>query len=230
VKIRGFRIELREIELALKEHPAVREAVAMSRDVEPGSSHKNLVAYVIPHHRGVALTTGELRSFLKVKLPEQMIPSHLVFLDALPLTSNGKVDRQKLPAPGEICTGSKEGYVAPRTPVEEVLSEIFAETLKIDQVGVFDNFFEMGGDSLVAIRATARIRNTLRVDLPPRNLFESPTIATLAGALIKRESQPGSVETIARLRKKIARLSDDKTQALIRSKSRLSPTLVQQED
>ena len=175
VKIRGFRIELSEISAVLSEHPAVRETVIIVRtDV---ASDQRIVAYIVPHQEQVP-KTSELRCFLKSKLPYYMVPSAFVVLEALPLTPNGKVDRRALPAPDTVSP-KLEDYVAPRTPVEEVLVGIWAE-LGLKQVSVHDNFFELGGHSLLATQLNSRIRYVFKVELPLRNLFEAPTVASLA--------------------------------------------------
>jgi acyl-coenzyme A synthetase/AMP-(fatty) acid ligase/acyl carrier protein len=187
VKIRGFRIELGEIESALGLHPAVGEAVVLAREddenpksgIENLKSDKRLVAYVVPSH-GPAPTTNELQAFLKEKLPEYMIPLAFVLLDALPLTPNGKVDRKVLPPPDQNRAGPEESYVAPRTPVEELLAEIWAEVLKLDKVGAHDNFFELGGHSLLATQVMSRLHDTFHLNLPLQSLFENPTIDGLA--------------------------------------------------
>jgi amino acid adenylation domain-containing protein len=174
VKVRGFRIEPGEIEARLAEHPAVREAVVLVREDAPGD--RRLVAYVVGDP---AAGADVLRAHLSERLPEYMVPSAFVALKALPLTPNGKVDRKALPAPD---FASAEGrYVAPRTPVEEVLAEIWAEVLRLERVGVEESFFELGGHSLLATRVVSRIREVFGVEVPLRALFEGPTVAQLAG-------------------------------------------------
>jgi amino acid adenylation domain-containing protein len=174
VKIRGFRIEPGGIEAALAGHPDVQEAVVAVR--EEGSGRKRLVAYVVARP-GRELSARELRSHLAGRLPEHEVPSAFVLLDRLPLTPSGKVDRRALPAPE---TGGPEGFVAPRTPTEEVLAGIWAEVLRCEHVGATDNFFELGGHSLVATQVVARAREVFRIELPVRTLFEAPTLAGLA--------------------------------------------------
>jgi natural product biosynthesis luciferase-like monooxygenase protein/amino acid adenylation domain-containing protein len=175
VKVRGYRIELGEIEAALCAHPSVWQAVVVAREDAPGE--KRLVGYVVGAE-GVAPEAGELRGHVQRSLPDYMVPSAFVALDALPLTPNGKVDRKALPAP----EGRPEidEYVAPRTPVEEVLAGIWCEVLRLDRVGVHDNFFELGGHSLLAMRMIVRVGNAFEVDLPLRAWFEAPTVCELA--------------------------------------------------
>ena len=177
VKIRGFRIELGEIEAVLTQNPAVREAVILAREDIPGD--KRLVGYVVPNGES-APTASDLRSFLQQKLPEYMVPSAFVILGALPLTPNGKLDRKALPAPDQTRPELEETFVAPRTPVEETLASIWAGVLKLDKVGIHDNFFDLGGHSLLGTQLISRIRDAFKLDLPLRNLFEAPTIDGLA--------------------------------------------------
>jgi acyl carrier protein len=180
VKIRGFRIELGEIEAVLNQYQAVQSSVVVAR--EDVSGDKRLVAYTLAVP-GSAPSASELRSFLQQKLPEYMVPSVFVFLDSLPLTPNGKLDRKALPAPDQTRPELDETFVAPRTPVEETLASIWAGVLKVDKVGIHDNFFELGGHSLLATQLISRIRDTFKIDLPLRSLFEAPTIYGLAQRL-----------------------------------------------
>ncbi|NEQ20420.1 MAG: amino acid adenylation domain-containing protein [Microcoleus sp. SIO2G3] len=176
VKIHGFRIELGEIEAVLRQHPAIRETVVLTR--EEHISNKRLVAYVVPEKQS-ALTTSELRGFLQEKLPEYMIPSAFVRLLALPLTPNGKVDYPALPAPDPNQSEWNETFIAPRTPVEKVLAEIWVQVLRLEKVGIYDNFFELGGDSILSMQIVGRA-NRAGLQLTPKQLFECPTIAELA--------------------------------------------------
>ncbi|MGH7773246.1 MAG: amino acid adenylation domain-containing protein, partial [Candidatus Binatia bacterium] len=177
VKIRGFRVELGEIEMALMEHPAVREAVVVSRESEPGE--KRLVAYMVANQERVP-TASELRGFLNEKLPEHMIPSAFVPIDTLPLTPSGKLDRRALPPPDHSRPELEETFVAPRNPVEKTLAGIWCDVLDLKQVGIYDNFFELGGHSLLATQVISRLREAFQIDIPLRVLFEAPTIAGLA--------------------------------------------------
>lgn len=176
VKIRGFRIELGEIEALLQGHPAVREAAVMA--CQDGSGEAYLAAYVVPCD--VDLDVAELRTYLKAKLPDYMVPRAFVPLTALPLTSHGKIDRSALPPPELSALEESAGYTEPRTEMERLLAGIWADVLGLERVGVDDNFFEIGGHSLLAARLLGRIREALQVDLPLRALFETPTIGAIA--------------------------------------------------
>ncbi|HKW29806.1 MAG TPA: amino acid adenylation domain-containing protein [Verrucomicrobiae bacterium] len=200
VKIRGHRIEPGEIESALARYPAVRECVVMVREDSPGE--KRLAAYLVANSE---IATGELRNFLKVKLPDYMIPSAFVFLDKLPLTANGKVDRRALPLPESVRRESAESFVAPRTPTESALAEIWHEVLRAERVGIYDNFFELGGHSLLMTQVITRVREAFQIELPMRRFFESPTLAGLAAV----------VEEL--LVEEIEQLSDDQARRLARN-------------
>jgi amino acid adenylation domain-containing protein len=176
VKIRGFRIELGEIESVLSQHPAVREAVVVAREDEAGD--KRLTAYVVTG-RSVP-SAGALRSFLKQKLPDYMVPSAFIFLASLPLTANGKIDRGALPDPAQDRAEFGSALAAPQTPIEKLLAKTWAEVLKLAKSGVHDNFFELGGHSLLATRLIYRLRDVFHVELLLRDLFERPTVAGLA--------------------------------------------------
>jgi len=177
VKIRGYRIELGEIEAVLGQHPTVREAVVLAREDSPGE--RRLVAYVVAASGSTPSANG-LRSALQQKLPDYMVPSVFMFLESLPLTSNGKIDRKSLPVPDQSRPELKETYTAPRTPVEELLAQIWSDVLKLDKVGIYDNFFELGGHSLLATQIVSRIRGAFSIELPLRQLFEAPTVHALA--------------------------------------------------
>ena len=177
VKIRGHRIELGEIETVIAQHSEVRESVVLAREDVAGD--KRLVAYIVAE-KDSAPSGGGLRSFLTKKLPDYMVPTAFVFLEALPLTSNGKLDGKALPAPDQTRPELEETFVAPRTFSEKILANIWAEVLKLDQLGINDNFFDLGGHSLLATQLISRIRSAFRIDLPLRTLFEWPTVAGVA--------------------------------------------------
>src|SRR5437588_11814214 len=178
VKVRGYRIELGEIEQALLEHPAVSESVVVARQSQAGS--KQLVAYVVAAPDQEAVEQAALRSFLGERLPEYMVPSHIMLLDALPLTANGKVDRRALPAPHLSAEqGHKQGLHHLQGPIEELLAGIWQELLHVPVISSHDHFFALGGHSLLAMQVVTRIRQQLGLQLPLRTLFEAPTLVAL---------------------------------------------------
>ncbi len=186
VKVRGFRIELGEIETVLASHPAVREVALVAREDRPGDTR--LVAYIVadtsddrdPTQPAISTQLQHaLRSFLQERLPIYMVPAAFVFLETLPLSTQGKVDRQALPAP-DWSLPLHDGFVAPRTALEEQIAAIWAAVLRLDQVGVHHNFFELGGHSLLATQVISRLQSSLHIDLPLRMLFEVPTVAGIA--------------------------------------------------
>jgi acyl carrier protein len=182
VKVRGFRIELGEIESVLRQSPAIGDAVVIVREDAPaadGPRDKQIVAYILPRD-GHAPTISELRSFLQAKLPEHMIPSAFVPLEQLPLTPSGKIDRRALPAPDGTRLELGETFVEPRSATEQQLAALWCNVLKLERVGIYDNFFALGGHSLLATQLIARVRDSFQVDLPLRRLFASPTIAGVA--------------------------------------------------
>jgi amino acid adenylation domain-containing protein len=183
-KVRGFRVEPGEVEAALRADARVRQAVAVVREDAPGD--RRLVAYAVPAE-GADVSAAELRSGLRARLPEYLVPSAVVVLDAFPLSRTGKVDRARLPAPD--VHGDEDAYVLPRTPVEEVLAGMYAELLNAVRVGARDDFFALGGHSLLATRLVSRVRGAFGVELPLRALFEAPSVEALAARVeaLRRE-------------------------------------------
>jgi len=180
VKIRGFRIELGEVEAVLGQHPGIKQVVVLAREDAPGQ--KRLVAYLVP--KAEAPTVSDLRSFLGERLPAYMVPSAFVTMETLPITPSGKVDHRALPVPEGDRPNLDQEFVAPRTETERVLAdEIFTSILGLEEVGARDNFFELGGNSLQATQLIARICTRFGVQLRLRSLFESPTVAGLAGVI-----------------------------------------------
>jgi amino acid adenylation domain-containing protein len=189
VKLRGFRIELGEIEATLALHPLVREAVVLVRDDGPGGPY--LVGYLLSAHES-PISMDELQGFLKERLPKYMVPSAWVELEAFPLTPNGKINRRALPAPLRINTRLEGAFAAPRGPLEEALVEIWQDVLEVDHLGIQDNFFDLGGHSLLGTQIFSRIQRNFSVALPLRHLFETPTVAGVAEKLevLLRGGQP----------------------------------------
>ncbi|HLO02126.1 MAG TPA: amino acid adenylation domain-containing protein [Symbiobacteriaceae bacterium] len=211
VKVRGFRIEPGEIEEALHHHPQIREAVVT---VAPGPS-SFLVGYVVAQEGRP--DDEAMRQFLKRSLPDYMIPTLFVWLDALPRTPNGKVDRRALPVP-QVGASSGKAFVSPRTPVEMVLARLWAQTLQVERVGIHDTFFDLGGHSLLAARLIAQVRQTFQTQLPVRVLFEATTVAQMAEVLIKNEPKPGQAMAVAALVEKLKDLSPEQRQRLLGEK------------
>jgi hypothetical protein len=186
LKIRGYRVEPGEIESALARHPAVREAAVLAQAV--GEEDPRLVAYVVgPDER----TLGELAAFLAETLPDYMVPSRWVRIDAIPLTPSGKIDRRALPDPDTATSARTGTYVAPRDELEREIAGIWAELLGITDVGVDDDFFALGGHSLLATQAIMRIRR-IHGNIPLGALFNSPTVAALAGVIRERSGTPAA--------------------------------------
>jgi len=178
VKIRGFRVELGEIEAVLSQHPAVADAVVIADGAVGEMGEKGLVGYVVP--RGEGAGSDALRAHLAARLPEYMVPAVLVTLGALPVTANGKLDRQALPRPDRASFGIAREAAPPRTPTEAALARLWSEVLAASPIGVHDDFFALGGHSLLATRLASRLREALAVELPLPVFFEAPTIAALA--------------------------------------------------
>ncbi|MGQ0837734.1 amino acid adenylation domain-containing protein [Actinokineospora sp.] len=203
VKVRGFRIELGEIEAALRGHPRVREAVVTASTV--GEDDTRLAAYLVTDSAEPNGLWPQVRAYLADRLPEYMVPGAFVALDALPMTPTGKVDRSALPEPSwdslrDTCR------VAPRTPVERAVAEMWQELLNVPEVGAHDDFFVLGGHSLLVGRLLARVREYLLVDVPMRTMFDARTVAAFAAALSRFETAPGQVAAAAELRAEVAAL------------------------
>lgn len=186
VKLRGFRIELGEVEAVIRDHDAVSEAVVVVREDTPGD--KRLVAYVVPADPTVDVT-NELRSYMKAKVPDYMVPTVFVQLDEFELTGSGKINRQSLPVPDQSRPVLLEGFVAPRNELEETIAQIWREVLAVQQIGINDDFFDVGGNSLLAMQIISKVCNTFDVNLPLHSLFDRPTIAGLAENVETRTSR-----------------------------------------
>jgi acyl carrier protein len=183
IKIRGYRIEPNEIVSVLNEHPAIQTSIVVAREDTPGD--KRLVAYIVlvPEAH---ITTSSLRKSLMTRLPDYMIPVSFVRLEAQPLTPNGKVDRDALPAPDATNTVQDRATVTPHTPLEERLAGIVATLLGMEQVGINDDFFMLGGHSLLGTQILAQVEDTFGINLPLRTLFEGPTIRQLSVEIEQR--------------------------------------------
>jgi acyl carrier protein len=180
IKVRGFRVEPDEIVAALNRHPRVVQSMVVARKAAQGDGH--LVGYVVPTLEGLP-TPSELRDFLRVRLPDYMVPEIFVKLESLPLSANGKVSRLNLPAPNETNTLRDSTFTAPRNDLEKTVAEILGNLLGVEQVDVEANFFELGGHSLVGAQLIARIRRAFGVEMSLRVLFEGPTVAQLSAEI-----------------------------------------------
>ena len=203
MKIRGYRVEPGEIESVLAGHPAVHECAVVAGAGTPGE--QRLVAYLVQKPGVPAASQDDLRAYLETKLPAYMVPGAWVHLKALPLTASGKVDRCSLPAPEASRPGREETFAAPETPAEEALAEIWREVLGLRHIGRHDNFFALGGHSLLMTQVLSRVREAFQAELPMRRFFEGPTISALAAA----------IEEL--LVEEISRLSDDEAKRLVQS-------------
>jgi amino acid adenylation domain-containing protein len=214
VKVRGFRIEPGEVEAVLRAHPSVAACSVAARG--DGAGGRRLVGYVVP--RGDAPAAAELRAHLRARLPEPMVPGAFVVLERLPLTPSGKVDRAALPEP-EGRPELQTAYEAPRTETEAVLCGIWREVLRVERAGIHDSFFELGGHSLLATRAVSRIREALHADVTLGDLFEHPTVASLARSLSRGDGGTGAEDapapSAAHLLSRVDELSEEELDRLL---------------
>ncbi|HYG12244.1 MAG TPA: non-ribosomal peptide synthetase, partial [Pyrinomonadaceae bacterium] len=222
VKIRGFRIEPGEVETVLSQHPSLREVAVVARANAAGD--KNLFAYVVKNKK---VSDDELRDFLAERLPFYMVPSLFVTMEKLPLTPNGKVNRATLPMPEKMRPALDEEFVAPRNPIEKQVAEIWCEVLDIDRVGVNDNFFKLGGHSLMATKVATRVREAFRLELSLGRIFEAPTVAELAAIIEEVQSRPRNIsdaeiermprldEDLSKVLAELANLPEQEAQSLL---------------
>jgi surfactin family lipopeptide synthetase C len=216
VKIRGFRVEPGEIEAVLSQHPLVREAVVVARRDDRGGMP--LAAYVLAHP-GREPAPNELRGFLAERLPDYMVPSAFVVLDHWPLTASGKLDRAGLPEPGQDRTELDKSFLAPRTAVERVLTQMYADVLGVERVGIRDDFFsDLGGHSLLATQLVSRVRDVFQIDLPLRAAFDRPTVMELAEQILADPSRRSRAERTAALLLTVAECSDDDAEVKLMQK------------
>ncbi len=217
VKIRGYRIELGEIETALNGHPDIYESVVIATNA--GSGDRRLVCYLVLRE-DQALSTSEIRNYLLKKLPEYMAPSIYIQLEAMPVTPNGKIDRSALPSPNRDRIEGDNPFVAPRTPHEAKLTEIWSEVLGVEKVGVHDNFFELGGHSLLMIQAVARIRELFNVEIPIQTFFQGPTVADLATAVVQTQASNKNSDEIDYILNLLEQSSQDELESMLAKLSR----------
>jgi acyl carrier protein len=210
-KIRGRWVDIMEVETLLTQDQAVRAAVVVAHEYDAGD--QRLVAYIVPAEQ--YRSPGELRRALRLKMPEYMIPSMFISLDALPLNPNGKLDRRALPPPLWSRAEQDGCVVAPRTPLEEKLAEIWAEVLGLEQVGIYDDFFELGGHSLHAAQVAGRIYNSFQVELPMRSFFEAATIAGLAEIVTEALAQKLKADQLSQVLASIERLSEAQVKKIV---------------
>ncbi|MFQ4144472.1 non-ribosomal peptide synthetase [Chlorogloeopsis sp. ULAP02] len=218
VKIRGFRIELGEIEAVLSQHPKLQQTAVIAREDTP--DEKQIVAYVVPIPASVP-TTSELRNFLKERFPGYMMPSAFVILDSLPLTPNGKINRQVLPPPDILCPELADSYVMPQTELERTIATIWQQTLNIEKVGIHDNFFDIGGDSLLMLKVHSQLSQTFPKELSMLDLLKYTTINSLAQYLHQSED--------AAMERKIDRRPEKLTSGKAKLKQRLQKNALQSE-
>jgi acyl-coenzyme A synthetase/AMP-(fatty) acid ligase/acyl carrier protein len=213
VKIRNFRVDVTEVETALMEHRDIHRVAVIGRNDK--SDNTILVAYVATRQK-TGLDGTALRAFLKDKLRDFMIPTRFVFLDELPMLSNGKVNRRALPEPGgQIERTGTAPIIAPRTPVEKMLAQIWAEVLSVKQVGISDNFFDLGGHSLTATRIVARVVQHFQLNIPLRSIFESPTIAAMATLIEAHQENTLDEQAMTKLIDELDALSEEEAQQLV---------------
>jgi len=218
VKIRGFRVELGEIESILKQHPSIQEAVVTIKSEPTGD--KRVVAYLLADTATEALPAGaELRNFLSQQLPDYMLPAVFMFLDAFPRTPIGKIDRLALPEPEIDRTALESNYVAPTNPVEEIIAEIWAKALNVEKVGIHDNFFALGGHSLMATQIIARVREQFQVDIPLKRIFEAPTIANLALIIAESQAEQTDEQILDEMLNEIEDLSEEEVARLLQAET-----------
>ncbi len=212
VKIHGFRIELGEIEAVLAEHEQLQEAVVIAAAADGDT---RLVAYLIASDTQARPSTKELRAHLKKRLPNYMVPSIFVWLDEMPLTPSGKIDRRALVVPAQLRPEIESDFVAPCSPAEELLAEMWCRVLKLERIGIHDNFFELGGHSLLATQLVSQVRKVFRIELPLRVLFEEPTVSGLLKEIAQAFGDMETVEEIARTLKEIDELSEEEVKTLL---------------
>jgi surfactin family lipopeptide synthetase C len=211
VKIRGYRVEIGEIEVLLMEHPDVKEAAVVAWD--SAEAEKRLVAYVVPR-TDPPPTATEILQFLQTRLPEYMIPAELVFLQNLPQT-NGKIDRRSLPRPSRTRPNLEQTYTPPTNEIARQLVDIWEGVLDVRPIGIYDNFFHVGGHSLAATRIVSRVIKTFQVEIPVEALFNAPTVADMAAAIEAHQGTKVGEDELERLLAELEALTDEEAQLLV---------------
>jgi amino acid adenylation domain-containing protein len=214
VKIRGFRVELEEIEAVLRTHPKVRESAVSIQEVIPGD--KRLVAYYVA--KDESPTFNELRVYLQKQLPDYMVPAAFKELDSFPLSPSGKLERRLLPSHNFERPQLEKLFVSPRSDMEMKIAKIWQETIGIDDIGIHDNFFELGGHSLLAIQLITKLRETFQLEIPLRTLYENPSVAQLATAIVQRQAEELEVDSLNKILAEMDQLSDEEVQRLLTTK------------
>ncbi len=228
VKIRGFRIEPGEIEAVIALHPAVYQTLVMVREEIPGL--KRLVAYVVPRSdQETSLLTIQLHNQLKERLPDYMIPAAIILLETFPLNTSGKVDRHALPAPDFTGSERQESFVAPRTPLEDGVARIWAQVLGLEQISIHDDFFALGGDSLLGMQVLSRLQTLLDITVPLRRFFEASTVAQLAEAISQLQASQSDKLGLHKLTKEDGYLLTTRTTSICQQVVRAYPVSLMQE-
>ncbi|MGH7830378.1 MAG: non-ribosomal peptide synthetase, partial [Candidatus Binatia bacterium] len=220
VKVRGYRIETADVEAKLLAHPGIKQTAVLGQ--QKRSDDTQLVAYFVPATKP-GPSVSELRRFLREKLPDYMVPAAFVMLDEIPLTPNGKIDRRALPPSGHVRPKLDVPFVAPRTPVEEVLARIWTEVLGLDQAGIHDNFLDLGGHSLMATQIILRVMEAFQIELPLQSLLEAPTVAKMALIIMENQAKKAGDEDLTRMLAELEALSEDEAQRLLSDKDASQP-------
>jgi amino acid adenylation domain-containing protein len=212
VKVRGFRVELGEITKAIRQHPEVKDAFVVALDAN--SDRSRIVAYVVPNPES-NLRSAHVRSYILTRLPDYMLPARIVLLDALPVSANGKVDRKALPVPGRSRPELDTQFMAARTPVEKDLAQIWGEVLELDEIGIHDDFFHLGGDSLAATRVVSRVVDQFQLEMPLQSLFRSSTVADMATVITEHQGKKLGDPELQKILADLESISDDDAQQLL---------------
>ncbi|HSK29920.1 MAG TPA: phosphopantetheine-binding protein, partial [Candidatus Limnocylindria bacterium] len=209
VKIRGYQVEIGEVEKTLMSHPNINDAVVLAQWREPGEAF--LVGYYVSP-RPSGLTVSELRTFLRRTIPDHMIPTALIRMESLPLTANGKIDRQRLPEPDHKRPGLSAAFVEARDEVEQRLVQVWVEVLGVDRVGIHDNFFDLGGNSIAATRVVSRIIQRFRLAIPLPALFQMPTVAEMATVIKENQAKKLPEKELEQILAALESMSDEEAQ------------------